>query len=452
MKKYLKKLASLALFLLFMLLINSFFHFILVDDSESFTRIMMHEMYTQEKDIEVLYLGSSHCYRSLIPEVTDTYFNTNTFNAGTSLQQLDATYAMLKETAKSNDLRQVYVELYYGVNGEIFADRTDMTATYLISDYMKPSFNKLQLILNAGSSEHYVNGFILGRRNWEKLFDPGYIAQTVRRKFSEPYKNYDYITIKGDTYRAKGYMANDMQFSGSSNYITSNDLGSAFYENYISDDCRKYIIKIIEFCKKEDIKLTFFTAPMTDFSLITLGNYDSYINQVNALLNEYDVDYYDFNLCKLEYLDLSDADYIDPQHLNTTGATKFSNVFGQFFTGQLTEDIFHQKYADKLSTLGTKILGIKIIPIEAYNADDLYPDLYFDLENYRYWELKPLTAGSSAVQFSVEKEASDGTITTLQHLDGNPFVFVPINETGTLHITATNAFTGQTTGEILFAY
>ncbi len=452
MKKYLKKLASLALFLLLMMLINSFFHFILIDDSESFTRIMMHEMYTQEEDIDVLYLGSSHCYRSLIPEVTDTIFNANTFNAGTSLQQLDATYAMLVETAKTNDLRHVYVELYYGVNGEIFADRTDMTATYLISDYMKPSFNKLQLILNAGSSNHYVNGFILGRRNWEKLFDPGYIALTVKRKMSDSYKNYDYITIKGDTYRAKGFMANDMQFSGSSNYITSNDLGSAFYENYISEDCRKYIIKIIEFCEKKDIKLTFFSAPMTDFSLITLGNYDSYIKQVKSLLDEYNVEYYDFNLCKTEYLNLTDADYIDPQHLNTTGATKFSNLFGQFFTGELTEEIFHETYADRLTSLGSQILGVKILPIESYNADDLYPDLYFDLENYRYWEIKALTAGSSAVQFYIENETSDGTKTVIQNFDGNPFVFVPINETGTLHITAKNAFTGQTTGEILFAY
>lgn len=450
--KKLKILLSVAVFLLLMLLINNLFHFILIDDSESFTRIMMHEMYTQEEDIDVLYLGSSHCYRSLIPEVTDGIFNANTFNAGTSLQQLDATYAMLVETAKTNDLKKVYVELYYGVNGEIFAERTDMTATYLISDYMKPSINKFQLILNASSSEHYVNGFILGRRNWEKLFDLGYIKQTVSKKLSEPYKNYDYISIKGDTYRSKGFMANDLEFTGSSDYITTADISTSFYDNYISDDCRKYIIKIIEFCQKEDIELTFFSAPMTDFSLMTLGNYDSYIKQVKSFLSKYDVKYYDFNLCKTEYLNLENNDYIDPQHLNTAGAEKFSKVFGEFFTGTLTEEIFHDSYNDKVATLGTKILGLHIVPVEAYSMAELYPDLYFDLDNYRYWDIRPLTSGSSAAQYNIEKVTTDGEKTIFQNWDGNSFVYVPINETGMLYIKAQDAFTGQTTGEIQFPY
>lgn len=450
MKKY-KKLLSVACFCLLMLLINKFLHFILIDDTQSFTRIMMHEMYTQKSDIEVLYLGSSHCYRSLIPEVTDNIFKANTFNAGTSLQQLDTTYAMLVETAKTNALKKVYVELYYGVNGEIFANRTDLTATYLISDYMRPSFNKLQLLVNASSPEHYVNSFILGRRNWEKLFSPSYVIENIRKKLSDSYQNYDYLSIEGDTYCTKGFMANDMCFDGSSNYIYDT-VTSGFYDNYISADCKEYIIKIIEFCAKEKIDLTFFSAPMTDFSLISLGNYDNYITQVNNLISEYDIEYYDFNLCKEEYLKLTNDDYIDPQHLNTTGATKFSTVFGEFFTGKLTKDIFHDSYVEKIENLENPLIGLQIIPIESYNSYDLYPDLYFDHENYNYWNISTVIDNLVSTQYYIEKVTSNGEQLLMQDWDTNTFIYAPINESGTFHITAKNNLTGETTGEIVFPY
>lgn len=71
-------------------------------------------------------------------------FEKNTFNAGSSSQQLDTSYALIKETARNNNIEQVYLELYYRMAEEsAYADRTTMTSTYIISDYMKPSFNKM---------------------------------------------------------------------------------------------------------------------------------------------------------------------------------------------------------------------------------------------------------------------------------------------------------------------
>ena len=101
-------------------------------------------MYTSEKNIDVLFLGSSHCMRIFDCEIWDKLLQYNTFNGGTSSQFLDGSYAMLVEAGKNNTLKEVWVELYYGQLGRLNKERTEMTATYILSDYMPFSFNKLR--------------------------------------------------------------------------------------------------------------------------------------------------------------------------------------------------------------------------------------------------------------------------------------------------------------------
>ncbi len=94
-KKYLLYGSLLVLFVSINILINEVLAYMVIDDSKSYTRIMMHEFYHSQENIDVLYLGSSHCYRSINPEISDKLFDKNTFNAGSSKQSFDASYALL---------------------------------------------------------------------------------------------------------------------------------------------------------------------------------------------------------------------------------------------------------------------------------------------------------------------------------------------------------------------
>ena len=121
--KRIKNFVSIIVFLLLMFFINEVLRYLLIDDSASLTRLMMHEFYTEEENIDILFLGSSHCYRSLNPQITDEIFQKNTFNAGSSLQGLDASYALLVEAGKENRLEEVYVEIFYGITKEVYSER-----------------------------------------------------------------------------------------------------------------------------------------------------------------------------------------------------------------------------------------------------------------------------------------------------------------------------------------
>ena len=112
MKKNVKRVVACLLFCVMFIGCGEFFRYILIDDTGSYTRITFHEMYEQE-NIDVLFVGSSHCYRSFIPEIFDDELGIASFNGGTSSQNLDGSYMVIKEAARYNDIKHVYLELYY---------------------------------------------------------------------------------------------------------------------------------------------------------------------------------------------------------------------------------------------------------------------------------------------------------------------------------------------------
>lgn len=333
--KKIKHIVSIIVFFLLMFFINEVFRFFLIDDSGSLTRLMMHEFYTKEKNIDILFLGSSHCYRSLNPQITDEIFQKNTFNAGSSLQGLDASYALLVEAGRENRLEEVYVELYYGVTKEVYSERNDLTATYLISDYMKHGLNRAALIINAGPSHHFMNGFVLARRNADRILDAGWMMEVISKKKSAEYRNYEYDF----GYEGKGFV-------GSTIYMTQDELvlgerPQELNEEIISEDSRNYIEKIIRYCEKKHIKLTFFSAPMHDFVLLSQDGYDVFAQQMRKLTDNTAADYVDFNLCEEGLLDLKDEDFLDMHHLNSKGAEKFSRFFAEYFKNENYSDVFY---------------------------------------------------------------------------------------------------------------
>lgn len=367
-----KKLILLLKIFIFIVLfagIGKLLRFLLVDDTTSFTRLMMHEFYHQEENIDVLFVGSSHCYFSFVPSVTDEIFGKNTFCAGSSAQQMDASYEIIKEADRLYDLDHIYLEVYYGLaNYSPNKERTLMTSTYIISDYLRPSLSKTLFLLRASSKEHYINSFISARRNWEKFFDPDYVMTLIQRKSSPAYKNYsyDYVSDGAEQYKGKGYVTND-------GYAPDYYFASyyAIYPDGFSKDWEDSLNDIIDYCIQKDIDLTLVSVPMPSFSLAAMGNYDVYIDKINRIINGRNIEYYDFNLCKEDFIPDTPTIFRDTDHLNSDGAEIFSTVFSNFFTGQISEkDLFYDSYEEKSSNLDPVVYGLNYQDWPANDSDE----------------------------------------------------------------------------------
>lgn len=421
MGKKIKLIMAGVLFCILFMGCGKIFEYILIDDTASYTRITFHEMYEQD-NIDTLFVGSSHCYRSFIPEILDEKLGVNTFNGGTSSQYLDGSYMIIKEAAKYNNVQHIYLELYYNVGFEVYKERTNMTQTYIISDYLKPSLDRVQYLLNASTKDYYINSFILARRNWHKFFEADYIKDLMIKKGSNDYKDYQYTYVTHDTewYAGKGYVANS-EIIENWDYF-SDRAWSNMDLNKISEDWRHSLEDIIAFCDKKDISLTLISAPMSNYLLSGIGNYDEYIAFVQDIIADTDVNYYDFNLCKEEYFENTSSLFKDTDHMNCYGAEKFSLLFADFVNGEIPEnELFYDSYKEKLEHLTPAVFGV------SYHDEDKGKE-----EQTR--ECRIVSTGNDNLEYEIVISPEEGQEYKIQSFSDNEFFTVPAKEKGVITI------------------
>lgn len=428
---------KIILFVLLFFLINEIFKFIIIDDKESYTRIMLHEMYEQE-NIDVLFLGSSHCYRSINLEIFDKGWGINAFNAGTSSQQADGSYYLLREAGANNNIKQVYLEVYYDVLRENESYSLP-TAKYIISDYMRPSLNRLEYLWGSGGSAHLTHGLILSRRNWDKFFDFAYIKDNISNKLSKSYLNYEYIESINEYYAGKGYVySNDIIEQGS---FIANTCFTPIDESAISLKNKEYLKKIIDYCNEQEIELIFYSAPIPDFRLINVGNYDLYILQMQELIKDTDVIYYDFNLCKSDWLVMEDIDFKDDHHLNGMGADKFSKALLHIMELKNPEDVFYKSYELKIQDNTETLYGIIC-------------EFIGEVDGGKKYFINPVTNIDHQLYYSIYKHREEETeyILLNNYSEEREFV-IPAEESGYVKIyTASDIHGKNIINECKFAY
>ena len=323
-------------------------NYLLMDDSQSYTRLTMHELYERAdagEEIDTLFLGSSHCYRAYDPELYEELTGGTPYNLGSSSQNYDTSYYLLREAARLYDLKTVYLDMYYKFLFMDSEDR-DLVQANIISDYMRPSLNKLSFLLTTTEAKNYTNRFFPFRRSWQELGDFAYVRENLAKKQAESYRKYEPVTVEADQYAGRGFVWSDARLDVDA--IT-------WWDNFgkVADDMQldttypvSYIEKIVSFCREHDIRLVFVTAPSLNQYLEAIGPYDSAHAYVQKLAERFGVEYLDFNLAKTEYLELTADDYIDVDHLNGTGAEKLTLLLTEA-DGKPIDEYFNACYDDK---------------------------------------------------------------------------------------------------------
>ena len=323
-------------------------NYLLMDDSQSYTRLTMHELYERAdagEEIDTLFLGSSHCYRAYDPELYEELTGRTAYNLGSSSQNYDTSYYLLREAARLYDLKTVYLDMYYKFLFMDSEDR-DLVQANIIYDYMRPYLNKLSFLLTTTEAKNYTNRFFPFRRSWQELGDFAYVRENLAKKQAESYRKYEPVTVEADQYAGRGFVWSDARLDVDA--IT-------WWDNFgkVADDMQldttypvSYIEKIVSFCREHDIRLVFVTAPSLNQYLEAIGPYDSAHAYVQKLAERFGVEYLDFNLAKTEYLELTADDYIDVDHLNGAGAEKLTLLLTEA-DGKPIDEYFNACYDDK---------------------------------------------------------------------------------------------------------
>lgn len=386
----------------------------------TYARIMEHELYTSEDNIDLLILGSSHVYWQYDPSIIDESLNVHSFVAGTSSQPLDASCALLVEAGKTNSIDTVWMELCPTNKGEIYSERKSFSKIYISSDYLKPGLNKIKFILNASNSEYYVNSFFPLLRNKQSYLDRNYLLNSIKRKRSYDYLNY----IPPGTSSEDEKWYEERGFIGCSTVVENEDWSkenklSPFPEVIFSEDEMDSLKNIIDYCKKRQLRLVFISTPLTDFTLAQYGNYDEGREHIARLAEENELEFYDFNLCRPEFFTFESEKFLDRSHMNYYGAEEYSKLLGRFFSGQIDpDDLFYDSYEEKLEAMENRVFGL------VYTIDTDGDDKVIHLEPVAnaefpvYASIRTVSAGGE------EKNISEKQILEDLHFDKS--------ETGTI--------------------
>lgn len=399
------------------------------DDSRT-QRLVLHDFYEDKGRIENLYLGSSHVFSDIEPMYLNHINGQYNFNLSTSGQLPNGTYHLLREADRYNELSHVYVELYYyyyvheGISPGDERIYTEFYRTWNTSDYMKLSVNKLVYMFSIARPEQYTDLCFPFSRYRTKVADWGYIKWVMDKKQTEDYLDYEYhaeiVEYMGKGYFAYSKILNDCDKRFEAVHVLDN--------NPIGETSEHYLRRIIEYCQARDIPITLFISPIYELELISTGNYDNYIDEVRAIVEEYDVEFYDFNLAREEYLPIQHGDYFwDVGHLNDVGADMYTPFFYEVVSRKESDNdkYFYDSYAEKLQNAAPEIYGI-------YYRDS--EDTAEGEEPVRtYWVA---SNRDSDMEYRIIITPDEGEQYMIQDFNENKEFTIPMSETGICTVVA----------------
>lgn len=262
------------------------------------------QMYSTDDGLmDVVFMGSSHCFSSVYPEVLWGEFGFAGFDMSISGQDKQSTYYYLKEVLKTQSPKVVCVELWglifdtHGVQGNVYRNMLSM-------DLSKNAVDLVKAYVEEDEQEDYLLRWPIIHTRYKEL------------------DRYDFRTM-------------DLSEYGRGNVISHN-VGYAHYPTEVAvceeigvltESNRKWLESLYELSVEEDFHLVFFLAP-TALSV----EHQMQVNATEEFAKEKGITFFDFNRLKDEVgLDYS-RDFSDTTHLNAYGAEKVTNYFGMYFS------------------------------------------------------------------------------------------------------------------------
>ena len=248
-KKHLVTVAEMLIIFALILIVSCILNHMYFKPDE-WSRILWHNFYNEKKNIDNLYLGSSHVFCDIDPTILDKLNGNNNFNLATSSQLLNGTFYLLKEANRTNNLKYVYVELNYDVSTgrEGFKSSSNLISNWRNTDYMKLSLNWIEYAMKMSDMARYPETIFPFLRFKGKALDVGYIRGQMIKKKNKMYKNYEF-KMEDDSetkeYRAKGYCYSDKEIAASDLFCNQ---AKIFENEPMTNEAEGYLRRIIEYC------------------------------------------------------------------------------------------------------------------------------------------------------------------------------------------------------------
>lgn len=258
----------------------------------------------KENSLDVLFIGDSNIYCGVTPMKIWKDYGITSYNISSSEQKVWTSYYMLKEALKYQKPKLIVIDSYMMFCASNSANALVRQAL----DNMKLDEVKLEAIndpiynLSSLDKLSYIFPIIEYHTRWNRLNENDF------RRIKNNYKNY-----------CKGYiMYKEKKYTG--------HRPDEAMDIVINDNSKKYMEKIIELCKKNNIEILFTKIPTTEFWV------EEQHNAMVEYCKEKDFSFIDMNNNSDIQMDWINDTFDDGVHLNVYGSEKVSAYIGKYIS------------------------------------------------------------------------------------------------------------------------
>lgn len=291
-----------------------------------------------EHDVQVF--GSCHSYTSFNSIYLEERTGVSAFVFGNAGEIVPTTYVRMVEQFKKHIPKVALVEIW-GINPyETYSDPEDVFGDYLANNLerTKLSLEKLEVIRDFKTIEGLED---IDTVDYASMLFPfiTYKDRLMNQTLNET--DFDY-TFEGTEPYSTNFMFTEMYLRLSHNgfkpYASNRIEDYPQKQNYINDgefmriepDIVKYIQKIIDLCKKNDVELIFYRTPYR-----STVNELKKLNHLQQICDENDVLFVDLE-SELSYN--FTTDFYDYEHLSEVGANRSTEFLIPYILERLKDD------------------------------------------------------------------------------------------------------------------
>ena len=323
----------------------------------AYTKLLWRDIY-KGWPFDIAFVGDSIVFRSTNPQIISEKLNKNVIVLASASQSIMDSYYAIKELYKKGPCELIFLEVSYRrlrVHKTIFASK-------IVFDYMSPSINKMQYLLDAFPDDYRLNALFPGIQTINiNSLQPKAMINLAKRKILNPNETY---SPDGDQrYIKNGFVET---FKSLENL---NNLGKLSVQGWdrkrVNTESLNYYKKIIDFCLSKGSRVILYLPPLTFYNMAAIANYEEFNRYVNDFAQENNVSFINFNYSKPSIFRAETKYYRDTRHMNRMGAKNFSEALAEFLINFQKDsynenDYFYHSY-DEAMAEWKEVFGVWLV-------------------------------------------------------------------------------------------
>ncbi len=280
-------------------------------------------------EIETLVLGTSLTHWGIDSNVLGETIGSEAFNLSTSAQPLSGSYYLLKDQARVNPIKRVFL----GIHVPALVNDTNTEGIEIregIFDRMLSPVVKAEYLFKTAAPNEYERYLFYAARV-ENVLNERVAKRNLDYKKTEDFKN----NIGPEEQM-------DYVYLGNGNENTMAEYDGSFDDEELGEDAtwerskvlpvnEEYMQKIADFCKKEGIELNIVVTPMTWEFTKLMGDLENFHEYLQDFCDENGAQLFDFHEYENVFEIFTNEDYQDKKHFNAKGAEKFAQLLGEWY-------------------------------------------------------------------------------------------------------------------------